>query len=372
MEQNAELLKLIKKKDEVIEQLARAVTEGSVLAIDTILDKPCKITFQELSKEWVNDYAEKNHRGTTLYNEGHIVRRTNRTFGERYVDEISAQELQAYVNSLSNVGANLRNGKPLSRKTIKNHFTYLSNVFSYAMQKKYIDENPCDVIQIPKINGNGETMLPKDMQIYTKEQAKILLQKLGKAPFKYQIFFTLAVYTGLRRAELLGLEWSDFDFHKCTVQIRRTSNYTRERGIYTDTTKTKTSQRTVGITSDLAKLLIMYREYQKSEFQELVASGQKIVKTDRLFTQTNGNPMHPNTPYQWLKRMCRINDLDFYGVHTFRHLNASLQINAGVDTVSVAATLGHSTPMTTLTIYSHCFSDAKNKSLNAVSTALDL
>ncbi len=60
--------------------------------------------------------------------------------------------------------------------------------------------------------------------------------------------------------------------------------------------------------------------------------------------------MHPNTPYKWLKRMCKKNGLPFYGVHTFRHLNASLQINAGIDAVTVSATLGHSTPTTTIPV----------------------
>lgn len=62
--------------------------------------------------------------------------------------------------------------------------------------------------------------------------------------------------------------------------------------------------------------------------------------------------------------------LPFYGVHTFRHLNASLQINAGIDAVTVSATLGHSTSTTTLNIYSHCFEENKTKSVDIVNTAL--
>ena len=95
-----------------------------------------------------------------------------------------------------------------------------------------------------------------------------------------------------------------------------------------------------------------------------------INKSGRLFTKRDGTPMHPNTPYKWLERMCKKKGLPFYGVHTFRHLNASLQINAGIDAVTVSATLGHSTPTTTLNIYSHCFEENKTKSVDIVNTAL--
>ena len=89
------------------------------------------------------------------------------------------------------------------------------------------------------------------------------------------------------------------------------------------------------------KLLKLYQNSQQFDFQNRKGKGLEIVKTDRLFTQANGKPMHPNTPYKWLERMCKKNGLPFYGVHTFRHLNASLQINAGIDAVTVSATLGH-------------------------------
>lgn len=117
--------------------------------------------------------------------------------------------------------------------------TYLTNIFSYGVKYGYIKDNPCSDVDIPKINGNGETMRPKEIKIYTIDEAKTLLSTLKHVQFKYQIFFTLAMLTGLRRGEILGLEWNDFDFDKCNVRIKRTSNYTPIEGIYTDVTKTE-------------------------------------------------------------------------------------------------------------------------------------
>lgn len=67
--------------------------------------------------------------------------------------------------------------------------------------------------------------------------------------------------------------------------------------------------------------------------------------------------MHPNTPYTWLKRFCERTDQPFYGVHHFRHLNATLQIVSGADARTVSANLGHSKTSTTLNLYAHTFDD---------------
>ena len=76
--------------------------------------------------------------------------------------------------------------------------------------------------------------------------------------------------------------------------------------------------------------------------------------------------MHPNTPYEWLKRHCKKHNLKFLGIHAFRRLNAALLINSGADVQIVAAMLGHSQASTTLNIYAYEFAEAKAKTSQAV------
>ncbi|MFR8295113.1 MAG: hypothetical protein ACLVAU_13195 [Ruminococcus sp.] len=112
--------------------------------------------------------------------------------------------------------------------------TYLTNIFSYGVKYGYIKDNPRSDVDIPKINGNGETMRPKEIKIYTIDEAKTLLSTLKHVQFKYiKYSLHLLCLRGLRRGEILGLEWNDFDFDKCNVRIKRTSNYTPIEGIYT-------------------------------------------------------------------------------------------------------------------------------------------
>lgn len=307
----------IKKKDETIDELNKQISKLTTSLLDVQAGEniqsleskkdEIKMTFKDCSERWFEEYAARNHRGTTLYAEKTLARRVLNEIGDIPINEFTSDDLQKYINKLSENGANIRNGNPLSRKSIKHHLTFLRNVFSFAKTKKYILYNPCekDKIFIPKIDGNGQTMDSKTIEIYSLEETKNLLKMLAKAPFKYQIFFTLAIYTGLRRSELLGLEWKDIDFEKHRIKIQRTSNYTKIKGIYTDVTKTKKSTRIVDIPSELSKLLRLYQNVQSNELKRNADRGIDIVRSDRLFVKKNGSPMNPGTPYAWLKRTCQ-------------------------------------------------------------------
>lgn len=220
-----------------------------------------------------------------------------------------------------------------------------------------ISDNPCSKVVIPK----GEV---KEKQIYSQEEMELLLTRLMGEPVKYKAFFYLIAYSGFRRSEMLGLEWKDIDFENNIISVRRTSNYTAERGIYTDTTKTKRSQRTLKISPFIMDIL---REHKADQDAEALRLGDKWVETDRLFTKWNGEEMNNQTPYGWLKEFCQKNDMPFYGIHSFRHFAASSLISAGLDVTTVSGALGHCNSGTTLNVYCHQFQTAQAR----VSEAMD-
>ncbi len=158
------------------------------------------------------------------------------------------------------------------------------------------------------------------------------------------------------------------DFENNIISVRRTSNYTGRKGTYTDTTKTKKSQRTLKFPQEIMDML---REYKDEQDMQALKCGDKWVETDRLYTKWNGLPMQNGTPYFWLGEFCEKHDLPFYGLHSFRHLFASLLVNHGVDIVTVSGALGHSTVSTTSNIYCHMLEEAQAKVSEAVSAALD-
>ena len=317
------------------------------------------VKFEELCEEWFEEYARLNLRSTTYERLKQLKHRIYPAIGHLRIDKITPRQLQAFVNSLAKDGANEINGKPLAPKTIRHNLSLVSDVFGYAVKMGIVPDNPCSKVTIPK----GEV---KEKQIYSQEEMALLLGKLTDEPLKYQVFFYLMAYSGFRRGEMLGLEWKDIDFENNIICIRRTSNYTAERGIYTDTTKTKRSQRTLKISPYIMELL---RKFQEEQSQEALKIGDKWVETDRLFVKWNGEPMNNQTPYGWLKEYCQKNELPFYGIHSFRHFAASALISAGLDVTTVSGALGHCNSGTTLNVYSHQFQTAQARVAEAMDGA---
>ena len=319
--------------------------------------KASAVKFEEMSEEWFEDYAKPNLRSTTYERMLQLRHRVYPAIGHLSIDKITVRQLQAFVNSLAKEGSNEKTGKPLAPKTIRHNLSFISDVFSYAVRMELISDNPCSKVVIPK----GEV---KEKQIYSQEEMELLLTRIMSEPVKYKAFFFLIAYSGFRRSEMLGLEWKDIDFENNIISVRRTSNYTAERGTYTDTTKAKRSQRTLKISPFIMDIL---RELKGEQDAEALRLGDKWVETDRLFTKWNGEEMNNQTPYGWLKEFCKNNDLPFYGIHSFRHFAASSLISARLDVTTVSGALGHCNSGTTLNVYCHQFHTAQAR----VSEAMD-
>ena len=111
----------------------------------------------------------------------------------------------------------------------------------------------------------------------------------------------------------------------------------------------------------------------KAEQDELARQlGSKWIDSDRLFVKWNGEPMNNNTPYFWLNEFCEKHELPFYGLHSFRHLFASMLVNEGVDIVTVSGALGHSTVSTTSNIYCHLLENSQAKVSEAITNVLKI
>lgn len=320
------------------------------------------IKLEAFAKQWFKEYAEVKLRPRTLKRWHELEERTYQALGHLRMDKINVRHIQQFINNLSEPGVNQRTGGGLSPKTIRHYVTFLSDVFDYAMRAGVAKENPCRLVILP-------AMEKKDPEFYTLEEAQIFIDRLQtKAPIKYRAFFILAIYGGFRRGELLGLEWKDIDFNTGVIRIERNSLYTSELGTFTDTTKTEKSKRSLKLPESVINLL---REHRKEQRVHRLAMGDQWQDHDRLFTQDNGKPMNPGTPYEWLKRFCNEEGLRFLGVHSLRHLNASLLINNGVDVKTVSAALGHSQTSTTLNIYAHSFGSAQAAASEAIANVLE-
>ena len=344
-------------------QIEKELNKQAILFEDKCMkgQVTANIKFQDFADQWFEEYAKLNLRNTSYERMKQLTVRVYPAIGHLRLDKITSRHIQQFINDLALNGKSLKNGKPLSRKTAIHHLSFISDVFSYAVKMEMLTDNPCKRVTVPK----GEK---KEKEIYTLEEVEKLFQLLETAPLKYRVFFTLAIYSGFRRGEMLGLEWKDIDWENCVISVRRTSNYTASKGIYTDTTKTKKSQRSLKFPQCVMDML---REYKNEQDAERGRLGTKWVDYDRLFVKWNGEPMNNNTPYFWLREFCEENNFRFCDIHSLRHFYASALINKGVDAAAVSGALGHSTITTTTSIYCHVFNQAQARAGEAIASVLD-
>jgi integrase len=179
---------------------------------------------------------------------------------------------------------------------------------------------------------------------------------LERENVKHRTMIYLLLYTGMRRGELCGLEWHDIDWASGTIKIERTSQYVAGQGIITKPPKTASGIRVVSVPPTVTQLLRHYMAWQSEEHLKIADRWQD---GDRLFTQWDGKPIHPDTVSQWFDTFLKRHGLPHVTLHEIRHTNASHLIAQGVDPRTVAQRLGHNQVSTTMNIYAHSIKTAE-------------
>lgn len=335
------------------------------------------IKFEQYATEYLSEVAPLHLKAGTLSNYKNYAKRVNKAIGHLRVDKITPRDIQRFINNMSEGERydKYRKGK-LSAKTIKNHIAFISSIYEHAIKMQVISHNPCKAVTLPREKA-------QDVEIYSVEETQNILKLLFQEDRKnlhYVIYFTLSVYTGFRRGELLGLEWCDIDFDKQIISLNRTSLYTKDKGVFTDTLKTRTSYRTLKLPIEIMAILSDYKAHQAEYIksigdiwvEQIKGLDDKMVDNNRLFTQWNGTPMFPNSPNLFFERFCKRTGITYRKGHSLRHFNASVQINAGIDVKTVQTNLGHSQASTTLNIYCKVFQAAQAASMDKIVDVIGL
>ncbi len=361
--QNMKTMTWTPKPNMTVKQIEKELDRQAILFEEKChgLSQSANIKFETFAEQWFKEYAEPKLRIRTVDRYKQYKARTYAALGSLRMDKITTRHIQSFINNLQEPDIK-DGGGVLSPKTVRGYLSFISTIFDYALKQDMLKDNPCQRVTLP-------ALIKKEHDCYTLEEAQRFLDLLKNEHLIYQVFFTLAIFGGFRRGELMGLEWKDIDFDSGVINVQRTSQYTKEKGIFTDTTKTKKSQRSLKLPEDVITLL---RQYKILQDQERLKCGDQWIKSDRLFVAWNGKPMNPNTPFSWLWRFCERTGMKKVNIHSFRHLNATLLITSGVDAKTVSASLGHSQVTTTLNIYTHTFAEAQAKASEAIANVLPL
>ena len=242
------------------------------------------------------------------------------------------------------------NNSPLSDKTIKNHHSDISSIFTLAEKWRLIKFNPAKYVDFGK-------PVKKKANYYNNEQVKSLLIALDNEPYEnmtYKVLISLALDTGVRSSELCGLKWDDVNFENGTISITKQRQYIHTFGIIERQPKTVNGIRTISISpSVLAKL----KTYKQKQAQDKLQLGTAWQNGLYLFKHSNGQDLHPIRPYKWFIKFLEKHNLPKITLHQLRHTNASLLIANGIDPVTLAERLGHGDKNITLNTYSHMINE---------------
>lgn len=321
------------------------------------------VKFEAFAAQWLDEYAKPRYKATTLDNLRTVQKRVNGEIGHLRIDKISTRTIQQLISNFQK-GSKTKGYKALSAKTIKNSVSYISSVLEYAIRMGMISENPCKKALLPP-------QRTPEKDLYTLEEMQRFVDVLLEdAPTNYQCFFILAIYGGFRLGEIMGLTWKDVDFENSIIHIRQAAYHIANVGIVTETPKTHKSIRSLKLPQvvfdHLKKLLVFYDEQADKLGTKWVDDNNAVMKA------YNGAQLSPMTPDSWLRRFCKRNKLRYVSIHSFRHFNATLLINAGVDVRTVQHCLGHAQASTTLNIYAHSFIEAQARASEAIANSFTL
>lgn len=287
-----------------------------------------EITVEEISKKWLKEYADTVQDSTYIKTSRNFENHIYPAFGNKKISTITPIQMQEQVNEWSKKLVYGRKLKGL-----------MNNVFKYAIRHGYIETNPVDsvVTSIRKKSNEKSDFYNKDelqkflkLVVQTKDLEKITL-------------FRLLAFTGARKGEILALEWEDWKDDTLSINKAITRGFGGEE---IGNTKTVSSNRLISLDKKTKSILKKWKKQNPD--------------TRYIFENEFKKPIPSTLPRKWLLGILKDSKLRPIKIHGFRHTHASLCFEAGMTLKQVQYRLGHSDLKTTMNVYTHITTQAKD------------
>jgi integrase len=321
-------------------QLAAMKTEQEIQSNPINTDN---LTFNSVFEEWWASHS-KTIKQSTQHNLKSKFKRILDYFGNAKIKDISKQHCQHFIDELA---------KQL--KSANDYKIQANQVFKYALKMDYISHNPMEHVIVPKKEEEFLVHETPKRNFWNKEEVKNFLSQLQNEDPQDFIMFYLLIYTGMRKGELLALEWEDINFQNKTVLINKTIFFKDNQEILQ---KVKNYQaRTISLDSQTVKYLQKWRVQQR---EKLLWHGYTQTPKNVL-TRPDMRPLRLAYPNDRLASLIKKYNMHRITVHGLRHTHASILFEAGVSIKEVQARLGHRDIKTTMDIYTHVTDIVKEK-----------
>jgi len=292
-------------------------------------------TFKEYAERWLKRRSDLKPSTRSSYR-SILDQRLIPFWGDMSLHAITRESIQDFVTEMVDDG--------LGAYTIRHILAELHQILDDAVWNKYIQENPYKKIRRPPCDKVERDYL---------RLHEILLFLENTEPKTHALFYT-GIFTGMRRGELGGLQWSCVDWVNSQVHVKR-SLYQRKL----QTPKTKNSIRVIDIGPDLIQVL---KEHRARQNERKLKAGGGWNKLDLVFCQDNGRPLDMDRIYHRdFRRVLKKAGLRGMPMHALRHTYAALLIAAGHNPKYLQHQMGHGSVQITLDLYGHLYDEANRE-----------
>lgn len=315
---------------------------------DAELTEDGKMSLGEWLDKWLTEYMQGTVRKGTLESyQTYAEKYIKPVLGDKPIAFITTADVQKFYNNLRKSGR-IKNqhiyGNGLSDASIVRVHCMFHEAMDMAVKEHLISKNPTNGTTVPKI-------AKKEMQVLTDEQLATFMKLVDADEYWRDLFYT-ELTTGLRRGELCGLKWTDFDEVEGKLNINRSIDV-RNGEIIVGETKTGKGKRSFYLPVSTANVLRERKKNSKSEW----------IFTDPLRPEL---PVAPPAAYRKMKQLLQKAGLPNIRFHDLRHTFATHALTSGVDAKTLSGILGHTNASFTLDTYTHVTTDMQQRASNIV------
>ena len=296
------------------------------------------------------------------------------------LSELDKVDILDYLSYLRNE-ARKKNGEPYSAATIQHRFSTLRNILEYGTYIEFISEDPCKKIK----PGDRPKRAEKEIDFLSEEDAVRFISALDSAKeaeywkqqhgslLRWKCLVNALILTGLRRGELVGLQWGDLDKKKLILNVRRNVTIDTshkgdpdpEKKIHVGELKGKRGRK-VPISRYMYELLTAYKAEQEEKY------GGILLPSAYIFCAVDNpyRPLYPTEPTRLMRKYIKRHYLPNMSPHDLRHTAASLAISNGASVKEVQALLGHRDPAVTLRFYAGITEAAQRRTVEGIEDLL--
>jgi integrase len=322
--------------------------------------EPSRLTCAEWFSTWLNDYMKMSLRPTTWESyryqvDGHIIP----ALGHLRLPQLQTAHIQRLYNE--KLASGRLDGKPggLSPKSVRYIHTVIHSALEQARKEGLIAINPAAAARLPKQER-------PEIKYLGVAEAAIFLATAKES--KHFAAFFLALNTGMRRGEILGLRWQDLDLEAGQLAVNQGLVRVSGKGLVLQEPKTALSKRVINLAPAVVQVL-KNRKKQQAEYRLMAGGAYDEKGLDLVFCNELGEPICPRAFTRVFERLIKKAGLDVT-FHGLRHTFATMALEQGVDVKTIQETLGHHSAAFTMDVYSSVTAKMKKEAADRVGDLL--